>query len=169
MNLLCISGSASKDSSNYFLLKAIEDLFHREHQVNVYQGLYNLPLFYPDRLEEALPKQVQEIKSLIKKADLVLIATPEYTHNIPAVLKNLIEWCTHSGEFHQKRTLAITFTPKEPRGKFAMQSLIQSLQAMESKVIGQLDLYKTDVIIQDRKIKLPPEIASIFKASLGEF
>lgn len=166
MKILAISSSASKDSGNYYLLKALAELLNKQHEVDVYQGLYDFELFSPHRLKKGVPKNIQALKDQMKAADAIFISTPEYTHNIPAVLKNLIEWCTASGEFSGKKLVAITFTPHEPRGEYAMQSLISSLKALEAKVVAQFPLYKTDVDIQDHKIELNTEKKEMMQAVL---
>jgi len=163
MKTLCISGSASPDSGNYYLLKAIANIFKERHEVDVYQGLYEWELFSPKKLKAGTPENIMELKQKICKADAIIISTPEYTHNIPAVLKNLFEWCTASGEFSGKKAVAITFTPHKPRGEHAMKSLIDSLMALDTKVVAQLPLYKTDFDIQDYKIVLNPENEEMLK------
>jgi NAD(P)H-dependent FMN reductase len=166
MKILAISSSASKDSGNYYLLKAIAELVKGQHEIAVYQGLYDFELFSPQRLKNGVPENIQELKDQIKAADALFISTPEYTHNIPAVLKNLIDWCTASGEFSDKKVVAITFTPHEPRGEYAMQSLINSLKALEAKVEAQFPLYKTDVEIHDKNIELKAEQKEMMQAVL---
>jgi NAD(P)H-dependent FMN reductase len=84
-------------------------------------------------------------KETIKSHDAIIIATPEYIHNIPAVLKNALEWTTQTGEFSNKKTLAISYTPHPPRGKYAMSSLINSLNALDANVVASLDLYHDSV------------------------
>lgn len=169
MNILGISGSASKNSSNFYLLKSIQKLIQDTHQMEVYEGLDEFQLFSPQVLESGIPENIQHFKQKLETADAVIISTPEYTHNIPAVLKNMIEWCTHSGEFSEKRVLPITFTPKEPRGEFAMQSLLQSLQSMQSKIVSQLPLYKTDVEVLHEKIVFDEETKEMIKTSVSLF
>lgn len=72
----------------------------------------------------------------------VIISTPEYLHNIPAVLKNGLEWLKSTGELHSKPVLPITFTPHPPRGEDAMMSLRKSLQALEARIAVELPLYQ---------------------------
>lgn len=169
MNILAISGSASCKSSNYYLLKAIQRLFKDRFSIEVYEGLADFPLFTPDRLKDGVPENIKHFKNKVVDADLVLISTPEYTHNIPAVLKNMIEWCTHSGEFSEKKVIPITFTPHAPRGKYAMESLIFSLNALNANTMVQIPFYRTEVEIHDELIVLSAEIKSLLDAALDLF
>lgn len=163
MKILAISCSASHNSGNYYLLQAIAELIQEHDEVEVYQGLYDFALFSPQRLKKGIPKNIAELKSKIKTADALLLSTPEYTHNIPAVLKNLIEWCTASGEFSAKKVVAITFTPHSPRGEHAMSSLLASLKTMEANTLAQLPIYRNEVAIRDQHIELTKEQKEIVK------
>ncbi|RYM34793.1 NAD(P)H-dependent oxidoreductase [Brumimicrobium glaciale] len=169
MKILAISGSASIKSSNYYLLKAIQTLFKDRFEITIYDSLSEFPLFTPQRLKEGIPEIVQDFKGQLFKADAVVISTPEYTHNIPAVLKNMIEWCTHSGEFTDKKVLPITFTPYEPRGENAMKSLLFSLSALDAKPIVQLPIYKTDVTIGDEVILLSDDVKELIESAFELF
>lgn len=158
MNILAISGSAQEESSNLLLLQAIKDTVVHSCSVEIFHSLHTFPLFSPQRLAAGIPKEVAELKQAVLRADLVLLSTPEYTHNIPAVVKNMIEWCTASGEFHEKRVLPITFTPHAPRGEFAMKSLQFSLQALNATLVAEWSIYQTEVEITDHQLILPEEL-----------
>jgi len=165
MRIFAISGSASEKGSNYFLLEAMKVLFEGEHEIHIFDALADFPLFSPKRLEHEIPEIVKDFKKQVLLADAIIISTPEYTHNIPAVLKNMIEWCTHSGEFSDKKIIPITFTPHEPRGEYAMQSLLFSLNAIEANVIVQIPLYKTDVEITNELIILSEATKEVLVAA----
>ena len=64
---------------------------------------------------------------------------------MPAAIKNALEWISSSGELVGKRVIPITFTPHEPRGERAMQSLVWTLQALDSNIIVELALYKSQI------------------------
>lgn len=155
--ILTISGSASENSSNAALLKLIAGEFSNSYNFNLYDGLSNLPLFGPEKLKAGTPKEIQELKSSVADADAVVISTPEYLHNIPAVLKNALEWMTESGELAGKAVLPITFTPASPRGEYAMKSLLQSLKASKAKVVAELPLYQNQLRSDSGKIELDEE------------
>ncbi len=169
MNILGISGSASENSSNYYLLKAIASFLKEKHNMEVFQGLYDFDLFSPKSLVKGIPANISDLKQEIVKADFIILSTPEYAHNIPAVLKNLMEWCTHSGEFSEKLVLPITFTPNPPRGANAMHSLIPTLTTLNAKVVASLSLYRTDMLIKNHQIELNAEVKEMLLAILDMF
>jgi len=145
MNILTISGSVRRNSRNDEFLRMLPKMFTEHHFVH--SRLSELPLFYPEIYESDVPVQVKKWKEAIKPTDLVVISTPEYLHNIPAVLKNAFEWLTQTGELVQKKVLPITFTPHHPRGKKAMQSLIWTLQALDAQIVTTLELYHSDFLV----------------------
>lgn len=157
MQILAISGSASEKSSNTEMLEAIREAFSNDYNIEVFDQLREFPLFRPEDLEKEIPKLIQDFKLKIVKVDAIIICTPEYTHNIPAVLKNAIEWITASGELADKKVLPITFTPHEPRGEHAMESLLNSLKTMSANVVTQMPLYKTEVEFSDKGIQFNDE------------
>lgn len=79
--ILCISGSTREKSSNKILLQAIQKTFaDLEFKQSI--GLEKLDMFQPsEKSNDAVATFVNEIQW----ADTVLISTPEYIHNIPAV------------------------------------------------------------------------------------
>ncbi|MCF8463610.1 MAG: NAD(P)H-dependent oxidoreductase [Flavobacteriales bacterium] len=143
--ILAISGSASDESSNTVLLESIKVTFKDDFSIEVYEGLWHFPLFSPQLLVSGIPAIIQEFKQKVSVADSVIISTPEYLHNIPAALKNALEWMTESGELVDKPVLASTFTPAPPRGEYAMLSLLQSLKASKAKVVAELPLYRNQL------------------------
>jgi chromate reductase len=164
--ILAISGSASENSSNAKLLCAIADAFSDQYEIEVHEGLWKLPLFTPQLQEVGMPDPVAALKRKVTEADAVIISTPEYLHNIPAVLKNALEWMTGSGELADKSVLAITFTPAAPRGEYAMISLLQSLKATTARVIAELPLYRADVTDQKGQIVLDDGHLAVIEAAL---
>jgi NAD(P)H-dependent FMN reductase len=169
IRILGICGSASSKSSNLALLKKFAKTYNERFEWSIINSLRDFPLFRPEDLNDEIPSLIGEFKCQIQDADAILISTPEYTHNIPAVLKNAIEWCTASGEFSEKRILPITFTPAAPRGKYAMHSLIESLKALDAKIVSELSLYKTDFDIVEHQILLSEDIKMILDEAMGLF
>ncbi|MBT8221246.1 MAG: NAD(P)H-dependent oxidoreductase [Bacteroidia bacterium] len=148
-NILTISGSARTGSANRQLLEHLPVLFP-ELDFHLYE-IAELPLFVDDAERTVIPEPVEEWRRSIQKAQAVIISTPEYVHNIPAILKNALEWVYATGEMAGKKILPIVFTPKPPRGDKAMQSLLFTLTALEAQVVASLQLYQEDWNDQNRK------------------
>src|SRR5688500_19178262 len=93
MRLLAISGSLRAGSFHTALARAAVDLAPAGVDVEVFDGLGDLPLFDAD-LEADTHEAVQHLRDEIDAADAVLFVTPEYNGSIPGVLKNAVDWAS---------------------------------------------------------------------------
>jgi NAD(P)H-dependent FMN reductase len=60
----------------------------------------NIPLYDGDlEMEIELPEGIKSLREKIEKADGVIIATPEYNHSLPGVLKNTLDWLSRTKFF----------------------------------------------------------------------
>jgi chromate reductase, NAD(P)H dehydrogenase (quinone) len=91
VRVLGISGSLRAGSHNTRLLRAAAELLPPGAELEVFEGLAEIPPFDADT-EGSPPAPVLALKEAIAQADAVLIATPEYNHSIPGVLKNALDW-----------------------------------------------------------------------------
>lgn len=163
--IAAVTGSASITSSNTALLETLKNYFESDYNIEIYNGLRYLPLFAPEKIQHPT-EEVIKWKAVLSNADAVIICTPEYSHNIPAVLKNGLEWITRSGELSNKRVLPVTFTPKAPRGEFAMQSLLFTLQTLNAQIASQMPLYRNEVDYHHGKITLNDDYKMIWEEAL---
>lgn len=164
--ILLICGSGSEKSANAALLESISKEFASEYDFEICDCLRELPLFTVQRLRGEKHEKVEQMKQQVKTADAVIISTPEYLHNIPALLKNALEWMTESGELADKPILPITFTPHEPRGGYAMRSLVESLKASKSNVVAELPLYQNQLRNEKGEIMLDDEHIFLLREAL---
>lgn len=146
--ILLISGSTRANSANTKLLKGIINFFPKVN-CSIYNRLDQLPLFKAEDDQYPWEKSVLAWREKLGNADAVIISTPEYLHNIPALLKNSLEWIATSGELVGKPVLPISFTPHEPRGEKAMESLCWSLGALDARIVAQLPLFQNQVEFLD--------------------
>ena len=91
MKVLGISGSLRQGSHNSRLLRAAADVLPPGAELREFTALRDIPPFDEDA-EHSPPPAVAVLKDAIADADAVLIATPEYNHSIPGVLKNALDW-----------------------------------------------------------------------------
>lgn len=104
-----------------------------------FYDISTLPLF-TDFKADAHP-YVNDWHSLVNNADGLIITSPEYLANIPAALKNALEWLNHDSNLVHKKVLPIICTPKAPRGNKAMQALLWTLSSLHAQILPSLNLY----------------------------
>lgn len=97
MNILAFAGSLRKGSYNKALLRAAKDVAPQGMEVEIFD-LEGIPLFNADLEAKGDPKRVTEFKKAIRKADGILIASPEYNHGITGITKNAIDWASRSSK-----------------------------------------------------------------------
>jgi chromate reductase, NAD(P)H dehydrogenase (quinone) len=94
MKVLAISGSLRADSHNSKLLHAAAELFPAGVEVEIWDGLREVPPYDEDDDGADAPAAVAQLRAAIAGADALFFATPEYNHSIPGVLKNAIDWAS---------------------------------------------------------------------------
>jgi chromate reductase len=94
VKILAISGSLRAGSHNTSLLRAVAELAPAGVEVELWDGLRELPHYDQDLDLEPAPHAVTAFREAVAAADAVLIATPEYNHSIPGVLKNALDWAS---------------------------------------------------------------------------
>ncbi len=92
VRILGFVGSLRRDSYNKALMRAASELLPEQATLAVFD-LEGIPPFNQD-LENQPPPAAKEFKAKIRKADALLIASPEYNYSIPGVLKNAIDWAS---------------------------------------------------------------------------
>lgn len=89
-----IAGSLRKGSYNRALLRATQELAPDGMEIRIFDRIAEIPLYNQDVEAEGDPEPVEALKRAIGEADALLIATPEYNHGVPGVLKNAIDWAS---------------------------------------------------------------------------
>jgi chromate reductase, NAD(P)H dehydrogenase (quinone) len=93
MRILGISGSLRRDSHNTALLRAAAEMLPPGVELEIFDGLREVAPYDADLdTPELQGPGVDALKEAIERADAILIATPEYNHSIPGVLKNALDW-----------------------------------------------------------------------------
>jgi chromate reductase len=93
ITVLGIAGSLRRASYNRGLIRAAIDVAPSGVSVFVHD-LAGIAMFNSDVEAEGDPPAVADFKRAIDSADALLIATPEYNHCVPGVLKNAIDWAS---------------------------------------------------------------------------
>ena len=88
-----IAGTNIQRSTNLKLLQYMKKHYSEEAVIEIVD-ISNLPVFYKPS-QDHIPEPVNVISEKIRKADGVIIATPEYDHAIPAVLSSALAWFSY--------------------------------------------------------------------------
>jgi chromate reductase, NAD(P)H dehydrogenase (quinone) len=90
-NVVGFAGSLRSGSYNRALLRTAKDLAPPSLQIMICE-LDGIPLYNDDIETAGAPPSVVRLREAVRESDALLIATPEYNHGIPGVLKNTIDW-----------------------------------------------------------------------------
>jgi chromate reductase len=93
LTILGIAGSLRRASLNRGLIRAAVELAPAGLAVTGYD-LDDIPMYNGDVEALGDPEPVAAFKRAIAEADALLIATPEYNHCVPGMLKNAIDWAS---------------------------------------------------------------------------
>ncbi|HEV7492713.1 NAD(P)H-dependent oxidoreductase [Baekduia sp.] len=97
IRILGLSGSLRSGSHNTALLRAAALSLPSGVELEVYDGLRDLPPYDADLDVEGGRDPIEAVARLreaIAEADGILISTPEFNGSIPGVLKNALDWAS---------------------------------------------------------------------------
>lgn len=96
LDIVGLCGSLRKASINRHALRLTSELMPKSMKLDIVEWR-DIPVFDGDVLAAGLPAAVAAVRERIRRADGVLIVTPEYNFSIPGGLKNVLDW-TSRGE-----------------------------------------------------------------------
>jgi len=162
-------GSLRKESINKTLAQELETLLP-EGTTFEYANL-QVPLYNQD-LEAAFPAEAQALKDLAESADGVLFVTPEYNRAVPGVLKNAIDWASRpwgTNSFDGKPA-AIIGASMGPLGTTQAQQQLRNVALyLNTKLLGQPELYINNAQAHNSEGALTPEATELYKGFLNTF
>jgi chromate reductase len=138
VTILGFAGSLRKDSYNKALLRAAMKLKPKSTKLEIFD-LEGIPPFNQD-LENRKPEKVKGFKAKIRRADAILIATPEHNYSIPGVLKDAIDWASRppgDNSFEGKPVAIMSASPGTLGGARAQYHLRQVLVSLNMHAINR--------------------------------
>lgn len=127
--LLGISGSLRTQAFSKAILTALADATAADATFE-YAAIGELPHFDQDLYAEPLPEAVARLRRQIADADGLVIASPEYNHGIPGVLKNALDWASrphNASPLKGKPVLIVTSSPASTGGVRAQVQIRETL------------------------------------------
>jgi len=138
MRILAISGSLRRDSHNTALLRAAAEHTPPGVEIELWEGLRDVPPYDQDDDVEPAPAAVVELRAAVAGADGVLISTPEYNHSIPGALKNALDWASRpfaTNAFRGKPVVVIGASTGLFGAVWAQAELKKVLAAMGAQIV----------------------------------
>lgn len=129
MKILAISGSARLMSTNTALLRALQAVAPEDIDIDVFDGIGDLPVFSADREDANLPEIVRSFLDRITSSNGLIISSPEYVRSIPGGLKNAIDWLVSGDQIVEK---PIALVHASHRGDDMLASLRTVLSTVSS-------------------------------------
>ncbi len=172
MKILALSGSLRANSYNTAIIKTLQ---HLDSRVEVYEGLGNLPLFNSDLDNHTLeednsPPLVVDFRAKVREADVFIVSTPEYAHQIPGVLKNALDWLVSSDAIVAKPTVVISASTSAMGGDKAHAQLVALLKVISQNVLEEASLVvsKVNKKIDEDSVVVDKELLMNLKVLLNE-
>jgi chromate reductase len=137
MRVLAISGSLRSGSNSTALLRALREEAPRGVDVEIWNGLKEIPPYDADDDVVPGPRQVETFRELIREVDAVFFATPEYNSSVPGALKNALDWASRpmaTNAFRNKPVAVISSSAGAFGGVWAAAELRKVLAAMGARV-----------------------------------
>lgn len=137
--LLFISGSTREKSFNKRLAKLGERIADANGIAGTFADLgdYPMPIYNGDyEVKEGAPENARKLKALMKVHSGIFIASPEYNASFSPLLKNAIDWVSHTkdeGEAPQEvfKTRVFALGAASPGGMGGLRGLSQLRLVLE--------------------------------------
>ena len=139
MRILAVSGSLREGSFNTSLLRAALEAAPDGVELELWEGLAELPL-YDESLENGDPPEpVRRLREDWGAADAILFSTPEYNGSVPGGLKNAVDWASRpklQGVLRNKPVAVVGASTGRFGALWAQQDLKRILGIAGARVVG---------------------------------
>jgi chromate reductase, NAD(P)H dehydrogenase (quinone) len=153
LHFVVMVGSLRKGSFNAAIARALPELAPDGVTIEPLPSVGEFPLYNHDVQDSGFPPIVTSTADAIRKADGVIIVTPEYNHSIPGVLKNVIDWISRLPDqpFAGKPIALESSSPSLFGGIRAQLHLRHVFVYLDGRVLN-----KPEVIIPQVNTKIDP-------------
>jgi chromate reductase len=137
VRILSISGSLRKASFSTGILRTLARKAAPSILIDV-MTLEGIPFYNEDLDRSPGLSAIAKLKRSVEESDGVLIATPEYNHGIPGVLKNALDWASRPAFqscFKNKPVSIISSSLAFTGGVRAQYQLRETLIAMQAHLV----------------------------------
>lgn len=161
MRVLGITGSLRRDSYNHALMREAAERLPAGAELVEFERLREIPPYDADLEAEETPAAVTELRRAMREADAVIVATPEYNHSIPGVLKNALDWASRpagQSALNGKPAAVVGASTGMFGAVWAQAETRKVLGALGGRVVeAELPVAKAAELYRDGHLDLSPE------------
>jgi chromate reductase len=153
LDIVGIHGSLRKQSLNRMTLALAGESMPPDMALTVLE-IRDVPFFDGDVMDQGYPKEVIALRDRIRRADGVVLTTPEYNFSIPGVLKNTLDWVSRGSDqpFALKPVALLTASTGPLGGARVQYDMRRVLLYVNAQVLA-----KPEVFIGFADTKFSPE------------
>lgn len=142
LDIVALCGSLRTASYNRMLLNLAIECAPASMALEVVEWR-EVPVFDGDLFAKGLPNPVAVLKERIRRADGVLIVTPEYNFSVPGGLKNVLDWLSRGDDQPWvMKPVAIASASTGPVGGARMQyDLRKVLLYLNAQVLAKPEVF----------------------------
>jgi chromate reductase, NAD(P)H dehydrogenase (quinone) len=169
VRLLGVPGSLRAGSYSRAILRGLQETLAPVIALDIAEP--RLPLYDEDEDGPATPPVVRAFRNAVGAAEGLVIATPEYNHGIPGVLKNALDWASRpygKSALLGKPALVISSSPAFTGGVRAQAQANETLLACLAQIVVGPQVVIGDVAGKVREGRLVDESALRFAAGAVE-
>ncbi|ASC06277.1 chromate reductase [Acetobacter pasteurianus] len=139
LHFVTMLGSLRKASYNGIVARTLPALAPEDITISALGSIAEFPHYNQDVQEQGFPASVLAMGEQIRKADGVIIVTPEYNYSVPGVLKNALDWLSRltPQPFARKPVALQTVSPGMIGGARAQYHIRQSMVFMDALVLNR--------------------------------
>jgi chromate reductase, NAD(P)H dehydrogenase (quinone) len=139
MRILAVSGSLREGSYNTSLLRAALEAAPEGVEVELWEGIGELPLYDEDLEASDVPESARRLREDWGAADAILFSTPEYNGSVPGGLKNAVDWASRprlEAVLRNKPVAVVGASTGQFGALWAQQDLKRILGMAGARVVG---------------------------------
>jgi chromate reductase len=142
LDIVGICGSLRAGSLNRLVLALAAETLPAGASLEVLDWR-EVPAFDADVLASGLPPVVHALRERIRRADAVVIATPEYNFSVPGMLKNFLDWISRGEDqpMANKPTAILSASPGPLGGARVQYDLRKVLLFMNAMVLVKPEVF----------------------------
>ncbi|CAN5718032.1 NADPH-dependent FMN reductase [soil metagenome] len=138
LRFFALCGSLRAASVHLSVLRAAKCVLPQGVSLSIFEGLAAIPPFNPDLEGRGCdPESVLDFRSRLRESGGLLIASPEYAHGVPGVLKNALDWIVGSGELSGKPVAVLNASLTSTH---AWNSLVETIRTMDARLIDEASI-----------------------------